>query len=510
MVSSNTLIVLGIGLLSFGISLWQLSVPEMQSLYNSGVYFSASFKFVSGVLPYRDFAFVQPPGIILAMSPVALLSRLIGTHDGFIIARIISGVVCAANASMLAALVRHRGRIAMVIAGTSLALLPAAFFVTSGVMLEPYCILFVLAGALVIFRGEVGTGPSSRRSFFAGLLFGAAVLFKLWALLPFLAMILCLFPRGRAKAGAFLGGTSLCFGVLSLPFLIAAPRNFISQVAFAQLFRGANSSNDLSILTRLYNLTGFEPTRLLSSTTDAVVIFALFAVLVCMAFWRRRTDEHVDVFLLLSAVLSVVALLVAREFYSYYVYFAAPFLLGLLAVSLPRVARPLWTRAQNMKIRRSVRQLVQVIAGASAALLLAGLVLWVTTQYTTFNWAYGTYLPWVGVESKIVPPGSCVIYSDASYGVLTNRLTSTGPCPNVVDPDGMWLAARDPWGKPTAAFSNQWRRYFEKAEYAVFLYPHVSRVPWNASLTSWFDAHYHLVYGRHYTWIYENNVLKSG
>ena len=43
--------------------------------YDDGVYLGAAIRFVSGVLPYRDFVFVQPPGIVVLMSPVALLGR---------------------------------------------------------------------------------------------------------------------------------------------------------------------------------------------------------------------------------------------------------------------------------------------------------------------------------------------------------------------------------------------------------------------------------------------------
>src|SRR5665213_228005 len=136
----------GVGLLSLGLSLWQLTRPGFFSFYDSGVYLAASIHFISGSIPYRDFVFVQPPGIVLLMSPVALFSRIFGSHDGFVVARMISALVTALNATLLAWLVRHRGRTAMLIAGGGLALLPVASFVSTGVMLEPYLIFFVLLG----------------------------------------------------------------------------------------------------------------------------------------------------------------------------------------------------------------------------------------------------------------------------------------------------------------------------------------------------------------------------
>ena len=47
--------------------------------YDDGVYLGAAIRLTQGVLPYRDFAFVQPPGILLLMTPVALAGRIFST-----------------------------------------------------------------------------------------------------------------------------------------------------------------------------------------------------------------------------------------------------------------------------------------------------------------------------------------------------------------------------------------------------------------------------------------------
>src|ERR1700691_2198007 len=99
--SQSNAIVISVALLSLGLSLWQLSVPGFLGLYDSGVYFTASFHLVTGTLPYRDFTFVQPPGILLLISPVTLLSRVIGSHDGYTVARVVSALVTALNAGLL-------------------------------------------------------------------------------------------------------------------------------------------------------------------------------------------------------------------------------------------------------------------------------------------------------------------------------------------------------------------------------------------------------------------------
>ncbi|MGA2123761.1 MAG: hypothetical protein ABSG58_04965, partial [Acidimicrobiales bacterium] len=107
-------------------SFWQITRPEFVGVYDSGVYLAASIRLISGALPYRDFVFVQPPGILICLSPAALFSRVFGSHDGLILARVMTAFVSAANVSLLCLLVRHRGRTAMIIAGLGLAFMPIA------------------------------------------------------------------------------------------------------------------------------------------------------------------------------------------------------------------------------------------------------------------------------------------------------------------------------------------------------------------------------------------------
>ena len=129
------MIAISVGLLALGIYLWETSVPEYLGFYDTGVYLGASIHFVSGALPYRDFTFMQPPGIMLLMSPVAIYSRIFGSHDGFVLARLFSVCVASLNVSMIAWLVRHRGRMSMLIAGAGMALIPVGILMTTVVRL---------------------------------------------------------------------------------------------------------------------------------------------------------------------------------------------------------------------------------------------------------------------------------------------------------------------------------------------------------------------------------------
>src|SRR6516162_11115450 len=79
-------------LLALGLRVYVLLRPGLLLVtqYDDGPYFGSAVRLVHGVLPYRDFAFVQPPGITLLMGPVGLVSYLTGTAWGLVIARFLT------------------------------------------------------------------------------------------------------------------------------------------------------------------------------------------------------------------------------------------------------------------------------------------------------------------------------------------------------------------------------------------------------------------------------------
>ena len=69
------------------------------------------------------------------------------------------------------------------------------------------------------------------------------------------------------------------------------------------------------------------------------------------------------------------------------------------------------------------------------------LVLYITSFYTAYAWGLGLYGPEFAAITNRIPAGSCVVYSEVSYGIEANRWTSSDPnCPTLVDPLGMWMA----------------------------------------------------------------------
>ena len=497
----------GLGLLSLCLSLWQLTAPGYLNLYDSGVYLGGSIRLISGVLPYRDFTFVQPPGILVLMTPVALISRLIGTQNGFVLARVVSALVTAANCGLLAWIVRHRGPTAMLIAGAGLALLPVSTFVSSGVRLEPYLICFVLLGSTVVLsRADYAQSLSTRRLILGGFLFGIAGLIKLWALFPLAAIALCLLPSLRKRIVVFVGAAVGTFAAVALPFLLFSPGNFISEVFVNQLSRGSASGNNGGAAFRLIYMTGFAFSSIAPSAEQAEFAFLLFVVIVIVAFAQRADRKTSDLYLLLASILGVAALLAGPDSYDYYGYFTAPFLLGLLGVCVGRLDRLLRARLRDVKVPGGLRFAGRVTAVVAGIVIVVTLAIEQTTFYTSFARIYGDErVPFSAIDN-LVPPRSCVISDQTSYLVLSNRVTSAdATCPKVIDPYGMWMAhgGLSTAAAPAPDFVATWRSYFAHAQYVVLSSPSTNMVPWDASLRRWFRGNYDLIYSGSLLFLYQ-------
>ena len=510
-VAWRRIIVIGVGLLSLGISLWQLTLPNIVSFYDSGVYLAASIHLVSGAMPYRDFVFPQPPGILILMSPAAIFSHFFGSHDGFMLTRVLTALTTAVNASLLSWLVRHRGATAMLISGAGIAVLPVASLVSTSLKLEPYCILLVLIGSTVIFKHELNEHHVTTSSLVvSGLFFGLAGLVKLFAIFPCTALALCLFACYRSRAFIFISAAAGTFIALSLPFFALAPRNFVTQVITWALFRPSNPTVDPSIVNRLIAMTGFSITRISPSPTAVIVIFIALICIVALGYWRRLARESIDLYLLIAAVFTAMGLLIAPKSALYYFYFSSPFLLAVLGISVARLGEPVRTLLRHVDVTTGFHQFLQWIISVLGISVVCSLVVLTAASYNEYGVFAGLNTSSLSVITNSIPAGSCVVYDYVAYGVIANRLQSSNPsCPKVVDSDGMWLG----WGyhelPPSPQFVAQWKSYFEMANYVVLHDPATDYVPWDHSLRTWFTKNYHLVAYRYQVFVFENDHPRS-
>ncbi|HET7245320.1 MAG TPA: glycosyltransferase 87 family protein, partial [Streptosporangiaceae bacterium] len=330
-------VIIGTGAVGLALRLWILCSRGLMSIiqFDDGPYFGSAVRLVHGVLPYRDYAFVQPPGITELMSPAALDSYLGGTAWALVIGRLLT--VCAGAAAVVLAgfLVRHRGALAVLLVGGIMAIYPAGASSARTVLLEPWLVLFCLAGAVAIFDGDRITA-STKRLAWGGAAFGFAGAIKVWAIVPVLVIAVLCLPQVK-RAAVFAGGVAAGFLIPVLPFAIAAPARFYDDVVVAQL---ARISNRTAAWNRLNSMLGL-PNKALSPGAVITLAIALvaFVIVAQIAASRvtRRPPAPLDWFALVSAALIVAMLLWPPYYAAHYAAFLGPFLALCLALPVARL-----------------------------------------------------------------------------------------------------------------------------------------------------------------------------
>jgi alpha-1,2-mannosyltransferase len=452
--------------------------------YDDGVQFGDALRMVSGVIPYRDFVVVQPPGSILLMTPVALLAKVTGSAWGLGIARVLTAGADTACVALLGLLVRHRGAVAAGVAAGIYAVYPDALVAAHTFMLEPWLNLFCLIGALLVFEGDGIT--EGRRLAWGGAAFGFAVTIKLWALVPLAVIGLLLLPRPRRLA-ALAGGAAAALGIAVLPFLVMAPGGVANDAVISQLDRAG--VKHAPPLPRLSDLAGFSPFPNLPASFKDLVLLAIAAAVPvgymagCMA--ARRLPAALDWYAMIGVVTVIVMLLWPFGYWSHYGAFAGPFIA--LVLALPAGLLCLVTRGS---------QIVPAVAvGLVAAVGIAGVGLRQFAAETRLAASTSLALS----ADKLIPAGACVLSNDSSNAVSANRFTSgTAGCPAMVDAYGSLLAMTD-GGKMSASpqavnsVREVWRSAFSRARYVWVESGSQGQIPWTAALYADFTSRYKLI-----------------
>lgn len=431
--------------------------------YDDGAYYASAVRLLGGSLPYRSYTFVQPPGITLLLAPIAALTHGAGTRVGLAAARLLTAAVAGVNAYLAGAAVAHRGRLAAAVAGTALAVYPAAFFADRTVMLEPYLVLFCLLAVRTAFPG--GRLAGGRRLLLAGVLLGCGAAVKTWALLPLVALVLvALAARDTRRRAGMLGvGALIGGGATYLPFFAAAPAAMWREVVVAQLERPATVHPFFVSLAVLDGVHGLD---LAAGRPVILTVAALLAAIVlggsALPLARRRGDAF-EGFCLLASVSAVAAVLGASEFYDHYAYFPAAFgavLAGCIAERTLAGAR-----------RRLAGWRAQALA-ATALLCGIGVLAALVGSETAYARGLAAHAgdPAVAIDIA-VPAGACAVSDAAILLVTADRLTARSSCPVPVDPEGAALAvaprANAATELATPAFVRSWERALGHAAFFV-------------------------------------------
>lgn len=293
-------VLIGIAIAAFALRALALFAPT--SSYDDGVYFASSALWLRGLLPYRDFVLVHPPGILWLF---ALASWLPDPAVGFAVARALACVAGGINTLLVGLIVmRAAGPLGGIVAAALYAIYPDTVTAERSAYLEPFLNLAVLSSMFV----------RERRPFLSGLLCGAACAVKFWGGIWIIA---ALFKRER---GRFLGGAIVAGFVLVAPLALPALHEFIFQTLRFQLSRPPDGTLDLLVRAREMFLSGHAATSLLAlvglwksrdRVFTAAMLLTIAGFLASSSYWTQY-NAHLAVSQCVLAGFGIAALQTRR------------------------------------------------------------------------------------------------------------------------------------------------------------------------------------------------------
>ncbi len=298
--------------------------------YDAGVYYSAADALVHGRLPYRDFVFLHPPGIILALTPFAWFGQLTSDHAGFVAATLAFTALGALNAVLVVRIATSMdlGRWPAFIGGSFYALWFGSVQSEYLTRLEPLGNFFLLCGLLAYLRAQ-RTG----RTYLAGvggLALGAAAGVKIWWVVPLLVVLawqlLARSPVRQVVLTAVGAGAALL--IINGSFFLTAPRDMWTMVVTEQLGRHHDSN---SIGARLRSITDLNRVPHLHGllTVGSLLLLGVLVLGLCAVAWTVPWARLVVVL----AVVQLAVLVTAPSWFPFYSDFLAPTAALLVATS---------------------------------------------------------------------------------------------------------------------------------------------------------------------------------
>jgi hypothetical protein len=468
--------------------------------YDDGVYIGGSIRMTEGHLPYLNFAFVQPPGILELMLPVALLAKATSAVKALALARLLTALASAACVPLVGNLVRYRGAVVTAVACGVLAVYPPDIATAHTLLLEPWMNLFCLIAINLAFRRGHLARPVMLG--WAGVVLGFAGAIKFWAVAPALVLlVLCLLyqtDRGR-RVRNYVLGLVLGFVVPTAPFLVTAPVTFIRSTVFDQ---AARQGSAVAFGVKMANLTGlidfYSNSGRLMLNAGGNSMFAageeagigdshsigwlpllaavvLVAALVVGYARQGRRLTPLECLSLATAVIAAIAVTAYSAFFYHYADFPAPW----LALSLGGAAGALAGHRRWSKVAMQV----------FAVLIVLVTVIQVREMYPLHR---------SGAQALAaqIPAGACFVTDEASIAIAADRFANLPPgCPDIIDSLAATLVLSNGvsvqgGAQNMPAVVAQWKTWLGKADYVLLSPDHASRrrIPWTPALSAWFNA----------------------
>lgn len=272
--------------------------------YDEGVYVAGAWALAHGHLPWRDFVFLHPPGILLWLAPFTL----VGPKLALFLARAVSAVIGSLNCVLVGRLIGGWG-------GLTAGLFLATWFenVTTerAVFVEP---LMTFAGLVSLTLVHRGTPRSAR---VAGIAAGLSFVLKVWGGFWGLAAFMLI---AREHRRAFLTAALATVAVVIVPFVIAAPGEAFFQSITVHSFRPPDG--ELDRWARLREM-------FVARSLDATVVMLVGLPFALVGRLRRLSRRA-----LLGSALLVTVFLIAPAWWTSYSAALAPFLVLVLGTGV--------------------------------------------------------------------------------------------------------------------------------------------------------------------------------
>ncbi|MGI8459717.1 MAG: glycosyltransferase 87 family protein [Propionibacteriaceae bacterium] len=411
--------------------------------YDDGVHYASAAGLVRGLLPYRDFLLLQPPGISVLLAPFALLGRVAGDPVGFAVARLAFVAVGSLTAALVARWLRPLGLMAAAVGGSFYALFLPAAYVDRSTLLEGPGNTLVIIALLLISRSHSRRSRQTLLLSLAGVALGLSVAIKIWAIVAVLIIVGWLWlVRSWRPALRVLVCAGATGAVIALPFLVLAPRPMWQMVVTDQLGRRRTGG----LTGRLVNLTGLSRWDL---TTDRTMPLVLTVAGLVVALVLAVTVVRARLPALLLVADAVILLMAPSAFLHYGALVAGPAAL-VVGAGTARLVAVTTVRTRTVGGRR-------IVAGALTALLLAGMAVWGSSGLAD---RWGRRFPAAALRPAAAAVHGCIATDDPGTLILLDVLDRdvADGCPFVIDLGGH--SYHPPLLAPGARDRNQgWQRF---------------------------------------------------
>jgi hypothetical protein len=497
--------------------------------YDDGVYLGAAIRLLQGALPYKDYAFIQPPGIMVVTLPAALIAKLTTATIGLAVARLATACASAACVALAGHLVRHRGATVTLVTCGLLAVYPDDIMAGRTLLLEPWMNLCCLLAAIAAFQSGRLAGP--RRLGLAGLALGFAGSIKFWAAAPaavLLVIIAVAAGQRWRRARWYVPGVAAGF---LIPLAAVAGTTPLRFLRYTLVYQATRTGAATAMSLRLEHLTGmvlvlarqgfavtprsytqFQAASTATMETSAVrlaiplAVAVVLAALIAFPYLRMRRDRtQLEWFALGTATLACLAILSYSAFFYHYPAFPAPW----LAIAAGGAAGAVVSRARAsgraaggtgteavQAAPAARRRLDRRWVAAIAAVVVAAVAVVELGQ-----------LARVHVEgnpsvASVLPPGACVLSDQVAVTIAADRFATAAGCPDVIDGLAQTLVLSHGVSPAGGAGQQQavvlaWESILGRAQYVWLTGGYQNRIPWTPQLNAWFHAHFHEIQVQH-------------